>query len=179
MLAPQGLPQIGQRVTAMADPHARPPSTVREPGRLLVERITWLETRSAGLAKAIRAAAPPGEEVARLMRLPGLGPSCAMAIRAFAPPMASFGSGRDGAACRERAAATSDGRQDPARQTIAAGSTRPPPALDHRGHDRRSLGREPGRRRGLVGSIEGGPHAAAARGHGARQQDARARSGRC
>ena len=34
----------------------------------------------------------------RLMTIPGIGPICAMALHAFAPPMESFGCGRDFAA---------------------------------------------------------------------------------
>ena len=34
----------------------------------------------------------------RLMTIPGVGPICAMAVHAFAPPMESFGYGRDFAA---------------------------------------------------------------------------------
>jgi transposase len=98
VIAPQGLPQLGKLVTAIDDPDSRLPSTVREMGQLLVEQITCLDTKIAGLAKAIRAAAAQDEEVARLMSMPGIGPICAMAIRAFAPPMESFGSGRDFAA---------------------------------------------------------------------------------
>jgi transposase len=98
VIAPQGLPQIGQLITGIDDPDSRLPGTVRELGRLLVEQITWLDTKIMGLAKAIRAAASHDEEVARLMGMPGIGPICAMAIRAFAPPMESFGSGRDFAA---------------------------------------------------------------------------------
>jgi transposase len=98
VIAPQGLPQIGQLVTAIDDPNSRLPSAVRELGRLLLEQIAWLDTKIAGLAKAIRAAATQDEEVARLMTMPGVGPICAMAIRAFAPPLESFGRARDFAA---------------------------------------------------------------------------------
>ena len=35
------------------------------------------------------------EEARRLMSIPGVGPICAMAIQAFAPPMASYRRGRD------------------------------------------------------------------------------------
>jgi transposase len=98
VIAPQGLPQIGQLVAAIDDPNSRLPSAVRELGRLLLEQIAWLDTKIAGLAKAIRAAATQDEEVARLMTMPGVGPICAMAIRAFAPPLESFGRARDFAA---------------------------------------------------------------------------------
>lgn len=98
VIAPRGLPQLGQLLTAIDDPDSRLPSTVRDMGRSLVEQITCLGTKIAGLAKASRAAAAQDEEVARLMSMPGIGPICAMAVRAFAPPMESFGSGRDLAA---------------------------------------------------------------------------------
>ena len=38
------------------------------------------------------------EEMKRLMTIPGIGPICAMALHAFAPPMENFGCGRDFAA---------------------------------------------------------------------------------
>ncbi|HZX83337.1 MAG TPA: IS110 family transposase [Reyranella sp.] len=98
VIAPQGVAQLGQLIMAIDDPASPLPSTVRELGRLLVEQITWLEGKIATMAKAMRAAATQDDEVTRLTSMPGIGPICAMAIRAFAPPMESFGSGRDFAA---------------------------------------------------------------------------------
>ena len=52
----------------------------------------------AGLDRDIRARAREQEEIKRLMTIPGVGPICAMAVNAFAPPMESFRRGRDFAA---------------------------------------------------------------------------------
>jgi hypothetical protein len=92
VIARQGLPQIGQLVTAIDDAATRLPSTVRELGPLLLDQIAWLDTKIAGPAKAIRAAAAQDEEVTRLTSMPGISPICAMAIRAFAPALEGFGS---------------------------------------------------------------------------------------
>ena len=43
----------------------------------------------------LRASAHEDEEARRLMSIPGIGPVCASAIQAFAPPMEGFRRGRD------------------------------------------------------------------------------------
>ena len=43
----------------------------------------------------LHASAREDEEARRLMSIPGIGPICAMAIQAFAPPVESFRRGRD------------------------------------------------------------------------------------
>ncbi len=50
------------------------------------------------MEKEINMHAAEDENAARLMSMPGIGPICAMAILAFAPPMESFRNGRDFAA---------------------------------------------------------------------------------
>ena len=74
------------------------PAQVRELGTLLLERIADLDAKIAGLEREIRVHARRDEDAMRLMTIPGVGPICATAIQAFAPPMESFRRGRDFAA---------------------------------------------------------------------------------
>ncbi len=50
------------------------------------------------LDREIKDRARQQEELKRLMTIPGVGPTCAMAVCAFAPPMETFRCGRDFAA---------------------------------------------------------------------------------
>ena len=47
------------------------------------------------MERRLRTSAYEDEEARRLMSIPGVGPVCASAIQAFAPPMESFRRGRD------------------------------------------------------------------------------------
>ena len=64
-------------------------------GRLLLERTADLDAQIKDLEKEISATARQDDEARRLMTIPGIGPICASAIQAFAPPMESFRRGRD------------------------------------------------------------------------------------
>ena len=98
IVAPQGRAHIGRLAAALDEAASGLPAPVRELGALLLARIADLDARIAGLEKEIRVHARRDEEAARLMTIPGIGPICAMAIQAFAPPMESFRRGRDFAA---------------------------------------------------------------------------------
>ena len=63
--------------------------------RFCLRRSRTSMRRSPSLEKDIHAHARRDEDAARLMTIPGVGPICAMAIQAFAPPMESFRCGRD------------------------------------------------------------------------------------
>ena len=65
---------------------------------ILLEQIARLSAKIDGLRKKLQASARQDEEAMRLMTVPGIGPVCAMALQAFAPPMDSFRRGRDFAA---------------------------------------------------------------------------------
>ena len=65
---------------------------------LLLDLIDGLNVRNAGLDREIRARAGEQDDMRRLMKVPGIGQVCAMAVHAFALPMGSFRSGRDFAA---------------------------------------------------------------------------------
>ena len=66
--------------------------------KLLFEQVAALNEQIAGLEKEIRSRTRARADMKRLMTIPGIGPICALALHAFAPPMESFGCGRDFAA---------------------------------------------------------------------------------
>ena len=88
VVAPQGPAQVKRLAEAIEDADSGLPSPVRELGALRVVQIAELE-------KELRERAREDEQTVRLMSVPGIGPLCAMAIQAFAPPMESFRHGRD------------------------------------------------------------------------------------
>ena len=98
VVAPQGPAHVGRLASALDDRGLSLPGAVRRLGGLLLDRIADLDEKIGGLEKEIRASARQDEEAARLMTIPGIGPIGAMAVQAFAPPMASFRRGRDFAA---------------------------------------------------------------------------------
>ena len=67
-------------------------------GSIVERELCGFNEKIAGLDRDIRARAREQEEITRLMTIPGVGPICAMAVNAFAPPMESFRRGRDFAA---------------------------------------------------------------------------------
>ena len=71
------------------------PESVREPGRLLLGQIADLNRKVGELESRIRSYVYEDEEARLLMTIPGVCPITASAILVFAPPMASFWSGRD------------------------------------------------------------------------------------
>lgn len=74
------------------------PDLVRTMGRLYLSQITQLHEEINQIDRRIAAEAKQSDIVRRLQKVPGIGPICAMAITAFAPPMEAFRSGRDFAA---------------------------------------------------------------------------------
>ena len=98
IVAPQGIAHVGRLAAALGNPSSELPDTVREMGALLLEQIAGLDEKIKGLDEEVRAGARQDEDAARLMSIPGVGPICAMAVQAFAPPLESFQSGRDFAA---------------------------------------------------------------------------------
>ena len=93
--APQGVAHVGRLALALEDPGSGLPEPVRELGGVLLGQIAHLDAKIGGLEKELRACARQDEDAARLMTIPGIGPISAMALQAFAPPMASFRRGRD------------------------------------------------------------------------------------
>ena len=89
-MAPQGSANIAQLAAAIEDPE-----TVRDLGCELLEQISILDAKIGKLDAEVRKRAKESDEAKRLMTIPGIGPVCAMAIQAFAPPMEGFRRGTD------------------------------------------------------------------------------------
>lgn len=98
VIAPQGTAYVDRLVQEIENPTSRLPDQVRELGRMYLEQIMDYNAKIKDLVQDIRKRARADENLARLMTVPGIGPICAMAIRAFAPPMETFKNGRDFAA---------------------------------------------------------------------------------
>ena len=95
IIAPQGRAHVARLAAVLEDGGSGLPEPVRELGALLLEQIAGLDAKIAGLEKEIHAHARRDADAIRLMTIPGVGPICATAIQAFAPPMESFRCGRD------------------------------------------------------------------------------------
>jgi transposase len=74
------------------------PSVVIELCTLLLRHIATLDEQIAALDRRIRDRARADETARRLMSIPGVGPVCATALEALAPPPETFSKGRDFAA---------------------------------------------------------------------------------
>ena len=94
-LGPGGVEKLRRELEAVRESL---PGQVASMATLLLTQIAALSGRIADLEKEIRVRARERAEMKRLMTIPGVGPVCAMAVHAFAPPMESFRSGRDFAA---------------------------------------------------------------------------------
>jgi len=98
LIAAQGTGSIAVLRLELATVKEGLPEQVISMSRLLLEQIAVLNEQITDLDKEIRSRSRTHEEMKRLMTIPGIGPNCAMAVQAFAPPMESFGCGRDFAA---------------------------------------------------------------------------------
>ena len=95
VVAPQGPVGLTRLAAAVRGAESGLPVAVRELGEVFLEQIAGLNRKIGELESQLRASARADEESRRLMSIPGVGPVTASAIRAFAPPMESFGRGRD------------------------------------------------------------------------------------
>ena len=95
VVAPRGPVHVERLAEAIEDADSGLPGPVRELGALLFVQIAELDEKIAELEEELRERAREDEQTVRLMSVPGIGPLCAMAIQAFAPPMESFRHGRD------------------------------------------------------------------------------------
>ena len=95
VIAPKGPAHVARLASAVADPGSGLPEAVRELGEVLLGQLTGLKTKIGELERQLHASAYRDEEARRLMSIPGVGPICASAIQAFAPPLESFRRGRD------------------------------------------------------------------------------------
>jgi len=98
VVAAQGIVHVGCLREAIEDPQTRLPAVVRDIGRTCLDQIAACSEKVAEMERTLRAEAAEAATAVRLQTMPGIGPIGAMAIEAFAPPMASFRRGRDFAA---------------------------------------------------------------------------------
>jgi transposase len=99
VIAPQGVANV-ERLRAVVDddPDAGLPAPVVALAQMLLEQIDEVTKRIHAIEHDIKQLARQQDSSKRVMTIPGVGPICATAVEAFAPPMESFNSGRDFAA---------------------------------------------------------------------------------
>ncbi len=90
-----GMRGRSKRAEFKTELEARLPAAVRGPDRELPERIGNLAAKIGKLDKEARKRAKESDEARRMTAIPGTGPTCAMAIQVFAPPMEGYRRGRD------------------------------------------------------------------------------------
>ena len=93
-----GLVNVKRLEDALKDPDIELLNEVRSLADLYLDQIAQLSQRIDALTKQQRKTASEEKASVRLQTMPGVGPITALAIDAFAPPMAEFQSGRDFAA---------------------------------------------------------------------------------
>jgi transposase len=106
VVAPQNFtrtegPARGDRLVQAVADETMPlplPVTVRELARFLLGQIAELGEKINALGKDIRRRAPPDEQIARLMTIPGVGAICATAVQAFCPSSSFLAWPRSGVA---------------------------------------------------------------------------------
>ena len=98
LIAPQGTAHLARLKITLEEAGSELPDAVVEIGTELLSHIEALEERIGGLSARLRSEARRDETARRLMTIPGVGPVCAVALAALAPPTESFSKGRDFAA---------------------------------------------------------------------------------
>ena len=98
VIAAQGVAGVAVMRLELAEVEESLPEQVVSMAKLLFEQVAALNEQIAGLEKEIRSRTRARADMKRLMTIPGIGPICAMALHAFAPPLESFGCGRGFAA---------------------------------------------------------------------------------
>ena len=98
VIAARGVAGVAVMRLELAEVEESLPEQIVSMAKLLFEQVAALNEQIAGLEKEIRSRTRAREDMKRLMTIPGIGPICALALHAFAPPMESFGCGRDFAA---------------------------------------------------------------------------------
>ena len=95
---PQGIRQINRIAEILDVSGSDLPDLMREECQDLLEQIADKTVRINDRTAKIKALATETATAQRLQTIPGVGPMTALAVEAFAPPMESFGCGRDFAA---------------------------------------------------------------------------------
>ena len=98
IIAPQGIFYVSRLAAEIETPRSDMPVVAVEMCTMLLKHLSVLDERIAALDQQIRDRARTDETVRRLMTIPGIGPICATALEALAPPADTFAKGRDFAA---------------------------------------------------------------------------------
>jgi transposase len=98
VVVPKGLGNVERLAAIVRAGGADLPDLVREMGDVYLHQITRTSEEIRSLELRLSAEAKKSAVVRRLRAMPGIGPICAMAVEAFAPPMEGFRRGRDFAA---------------------------------------------------------------------------------
>jgi len=98
VIAPQGIAHLGRLIRVVVDPDNGMQGSVVALANMMLDQIKGLQERIDILEKEIRTRSKRDDVASRLMTVPGIGPICATAMEAFAPPAETFSKGRDFAA---------------------------------------------------------------------------------
>ena len=98
IIAPNGACHVGRLAAELENPHNSLPAAAIEMCKLLLQHIAVFNEQIERLDQQIRQRARQQATSRRLMRIPGIGPICATALEALAPPPEIFDKGRDFAA---------------------------------------------------------------------------------
>lgn len=98
IIAPQGVFHISRLAAEVENLGSHLPTAMTELCALLLQHIAALNQQIAVLDRRVRERARADETARRLMSIPGVGPVCATAMEALAPPPETFARGRDFAA---------------------------------------------------------------------------------
>ena len=98
VIAPQGIAHLDQLIRVVDDPANGLPKPVVALACMMLDQIRGLQENIVVLEKEIRSRSKRDDVASRLMTVPGIGPICATAMEAFAPPAETFSKGRDFAA---------------------------------------------------------------------------------
>ena len=97
-VVPQGMRQLTRIKDILDEPNSDLPEVMHEECRDLMKQIDEMTVRIDARTTKIKVLAAEADTARRLQTIPGVGPLTALAVEAFAPPMASFRCGRDFAA---------------------------------------------------------------------------------
>jgi transposase len=98
IIAANGVRHVSRLLTEVESERNSLPSAAIEMCKLLFQHVATLDEQIADLDRQIQQRARQEASVRRLMGIPGIGPICATAPEALAPPPETFTKGRDFAA---------------------------------------------------------------------------------
>jgi transposase len=96
--APKGVSNVERLRAVVDDTETSLPAPVVALAQMMLAQIDTLTERIDAIDQDIKRLARQHDSSKRVMTIPGVGPICATAVEAFAPPMEGFQSGRDFAA---------------------------------------------------------------------------------